>query len=921
MRPLCITMSAFGPYADKVTIDMEKLGKSGLYLITGDTGAGKTTIFDAITFALYGEASGEIRDSKMLRSKYASPETKTEVELKFQYGGKVYNIKRNPEYLRPKKSGNGFTKESPNAELTYPNGKVTTSIKDVNREIIEIMGIDKNQFSQIVMIAQGDFKKLLLASSNERKLIFQKIFNTQNYSKLQRKLADMKSASYRETAKLTESVKQYINGIVCGENSQLFTDIENAKLGNIPTEEVVDILSKLIESDSIKLKVKDEELTLSQEKLQKIKVVIDSYNSFVEKTNDLKIAVAKKNSLEKLLVNSQKELNGSNKEDRWNILQKEIGKIEPTLPKYQKLDETKNLISIKEREKANNESNQKILSDKVTLLSKSLNNDKEEVKLIGNVETDIINIKNTLEKIKEEGQKLRNLQKEIFKLSKAEKVFVNAQQEYLQSGKIAVEYQNRYNELNRLYLNNQAGILARDLKDNEPCPVCGSTSHPHLAVISDNAPTKEDVENAKAKYDQQQRLAENQSQKSGMAKGNYETKKSTVENSIKELLGDCTVENATSIIDEKINNLLGQYDVEDKSLKELEKKQERKSKLEDSIPKTEKDIENLTIDKNNCEKSIATCTVQLKSLNETVNSLKEELEFPSENDAKAKINEIKGIITAEKDLYNSILEKCKKIENDISTVKGTIDELNNQPESMAKVENIDDVKVEKEKLDNSIKELFDLIKVINARVTANKTTLNNINSKSKDLVTAENKYKLISSLANTANGTVNGKDKVELETFIQMTYFDRIISKANVRLLKMTDGQYELKRQTEADNKSAKTGLDLNVIDHYNATERSVKTLSGGESFKASLALALGLSDEIQSSAGGIKIDTMFVDEGFGSLDDESLKQAMNVLIGLSGSNRLVGIISHVAELKDKIDKQIIVTKDHENGSKIEIIC
>ena len=921
MRPLCITMSAFGPYADKVTIDMEKLGKSGLYLITGDTGAGKTTIFDAITFALYGEASGETRDSKMLRSKYASPEAKTEVELKFQYGGKVYNIKRNPEYLRPKKSGNGFTKESPNAELTYPNGKVTTSIKDVNREIIEIMGIDKNQFSQIVMIAQGDFKKLLLASSNERKLIFQKIFNTQNYNKLQRKLADMKSASYRDAAKLTESVKQYINGIVCGENSQFFSDIENAKLGNIPTEEVVDILSKLIESDSNTLKIKDEELTLSQEKLQKIKGIIDNYNSFVEKTNNLKVAIGKKSSLEELLVNSQKELTRRNKEDRWNILQKEIGKIEPTLPKYQKLDETKGLISVKEREKANSESNQKILSAKITLLSKILNDNKEEVKLIGNVETDIINIKNNLEKIKEEGQKLRNLQKEIFELSKAEKVFVNAQQEYLNAGKIAGEYQNRYNELNRLYLNNQAGILASDLKDNEPCPVCGSTSHPHLAVMSDNAPTKEDVENAKVKYDNQQRIAESESQKSGMAKGNYETKKDTVENSIKELLADCTVENATSIIDEKINNLLGQYNVQDKSLKELEKKQERKSMLEDSIPKAEKNIENLTTDKNNCEKNIATCTVQLKSLNETLNSLKEELEFPGENDAKRKINEIKGIITAEKNLYNSILEKCKKIENDISTVKGTIDELHNQLNSMEKVENIDDVKNEKEKLDNSIKELFDLIKVINARVTTNKTTLNNINSKSKDLVTAENKYKLISSLANTANGTVNGKDKVELETFIQMTYFDRIISKANVRLLKMTDGQYELVRQTESDNKSAKTGLDLNVIDHYNATERSVKTLSGGESFKASLALALGLSGEIQSSAGGIKIDTMFVDEGFGSLDDESLKQAMNVLIGLSGSNRLVGIISHVAELKDRIDKQIIVTKDHENGSKIEIIC
>ena len=318
--------------------------------------------------------------------------------------------------------------------------------------------------------------------------------------------------------------------------------------------------------------------------------------------------------------------------------------------------------------------------------------------------------------------------------------------------------------------------------------------------------------------------------------------------------------------------------------------------------------------------AVASCETAIISYEKQHNSLKEELQFSSESEAVNKINSINSIINAEKADYNSVLEKCNQYEKTISATDASIKALKSRLEKIDKVQDIEKVKIKRNETEKAIENIPIQTKDIFVRYSANTNVLANIKRENENLIKAEREFKLISPLASTANGGI-GVNKMELETFVQLNYFDRILAKANKRLMEMTSGQYELVRQTESSDGRTKFGLDLNVYDHHCGSERAISSLSGGESFKAALSLALGLSDEIQSSAGGIKIDTMFVDEGFGSLDDESLRQAMNVLIKLSGSNRLVGIISHVTELKDRIDKQIVVTKTPNKGSKIEIIC
>lgn len=920
MRPLKITMSAFGPYADTVTIDMEQLGKSGLYLITGDTGAGKTTIFDAITFALYGEASGNNRDSKMLRSKYAQSDTKTEVELAFLYGGREYKIKRNPEYIRPKKSGQGFTKESASAELTYPNGKVTTSLKDVNKEIIEIMGIDKNQFSQIVMIAQGDFQKLLLASSNDRKKIFQKIFNTEKYEKLQQKLNDEKRKAYKLVEKASDSLSQYIGGISCEEGSEYFDRVQGAKEGLLDTNDVVSLVEELIKSDTDKIDSIDKNYKEKDNRKTDLEKSIADYNFYVETKNNFKKGSEDKEKLTACLEVFEKEIKETNKEESWNNLNAEIAKINSSLDKYSQLDKLKTELDTLNKDIIKDENSVKVLSLSKKLLEKEIENLKQELSTLSNVEAEKEKQKVQLDKIQEQGKKLRILGDSIKDCNSLEENYKKAQDEYLKADQKAKAFKKKYDDLNQAYLDDQAGILAEKLVENQPCPVCGSTVHPNIAQKSLTAPTKEMVKIAKNNYDESQTTVEEKSKSAGEAKGVFEQKKSSVKQSISELMGEFSIETVENMINEKLKELRIEYKKNNEIFNELENKIERKNNLENEIPQKENEFKTKNQQITDLEIRITSCKTKSNSLNEQYNSLKEELAFDCEKDARNKIEEIQRDVDTEKQNHNSAIEKYNKCYNKIAEISGTISQLEKQLNNSSEI----DVDRVSEELDNT-KNLLNILSKektsVATRIAINQEALENISKQSKELATAEKRYTMVSSLANTANGTVNGKDKVELETYIQMTYFNRIIAKANVRLLKMTDGQYELKRQTEADNKSAKTGLDLNVVDHYNATERSVKTLSGGESFKASLALALGLSDEIQSSSGGIKIDTMFVDEGFGSLDDESLKQAMSVLIGLSGSNRLVGIISHVGELKNKIDKQIIVTKTHTQGSKVEIIC
>ena len=920
MRPLSITISAFESYADTVTIDMESLGKSGLYLITGDTGAGKTTIFDAIHFALYGDASTDGRETKTLRSKYADPETKTEVQLKFEYGGKVYQIKRNPEYLRPKKRGDGFVKEPTNAELIYPDGSVVSSKNAVDIKIREIIGLDKNQFSQIVMLAQGEFKKLLTSSTTEKQRIFRHIFKTEKYETLQKALSAQKSIADSKLKHERECVQKYIDDIKCDYTEENIALMERAKSVVPNIEEIENFLTNLISNEEKELKALEEKKEKLESQKASLEESIKNYNSYVKLSGEIKTKSDNLVNLKNNLKSSRAELSEKNKEKRWVELSQEIGKIQNTLPKYKELDSLSSQLQNKSIEKKRNENSVKELSDKAESLFLEVEKNSKELETMGNVQVEIEKISNQKESIEEKGKVLGGIEGEIKNLQKLQEKYITVKTDFENKLKVANGYKDEYDNLSIAYLNDQAGYLADSLEENKPCPVCGSTVHPHKAVKLPNAPTKEMVESAKNNYERYQKVVDAERQNVFSKHGELKEKANALKAKVQEILGDYNLPDALEIIKKEVSNLSNNYGKLKNILKELQAKDNRKQELERIIPQKNNEIKDLNQRITVVKMAVASCETAIISYKKQHNSLKEELQFSSESEAVNKINSINSIIIAEKADYNSVLEKCNQYEKTISATDASIKALKSRLEKIDKVQDIEKVKIKRDETEKAIENIPIQTKDIFVRYSANTNVLANIKRENENLIKTEREFKLISPLASTANGGI-GVNKMELETFVQLNYFDRILAKANKRLMEMTSGQYELVRQTESSDGRTKFGLDLNVYDHHCGGERAISSLSGGESFKAALSLALGLSDEIQSSAGGIKIDTMFVDEGFGSLDDESLRQALNVLIKLSGSNRLVGIISHVTELKDRIDKQIVVTKTPNKGSKIEIIC
>ena len=389
--------------------------------------------------------------------------------------------------------------------------------------------------------------------------------------------------------------------------------------------------------------------------------------------------------------------------------------------------------------------------------------------------------------------------------------------------------------------------------------------------------------------------------------------------SIKELLGDIDMNNATDITRSKISELESNIKVLDQNIRTEEKNIARKEAIEVRLPQSRARVEELQSGITALSNTISTLTSENNSLNKRIIELKSKLVFTSKLEATKEIQKNQEMILKIKRDIDQAAKRLNECSENLASANATKDELSKQMENKQEI----DLEAEKQKMlgltANKIQ--FNKNKEnIHSRIVNNKSNHDNIKLKSSELIDIEKKYTWVKALSDTANGTITGKDKIMLETYIQMHYFDRIISRANARLMIMTDGQYDLIRREESLSKVGQTGLDLDVIDHYNGTTRSVKSLSGGESFKASLALALGLSDEIQSSAGGIQLDTMFIDEGFGSLDEDSLAQAMNALASLASNNKLIGIISHVGELKQKIDKQIIVKKDKTGGSRADII-
>lgn len=919
MRPLKITMSAFGPYAGEVTLDMQKLGKSGIYLITGDTGAGKTTIFDAISYALYGEASGNYRENTTLRSKYASADTPTFVELEFEYNNEIYKINRNPEYPRPNKRGEGFTKQSANAELVMPDGSVITKIKEVNAKVEEIIGINKNQFSQIAMIAQGDFRKLLNCETNERSKIFRKIFKTEPYHNIEIKLSSLFNELKRNREKEKSGIEQYINQLKCNENDTLSLELERAKSGDVLIEDVIKLAGEIINKDTLEYTKTQKNIESINEEIEKINSNIKLYENqeatkkaYAEASAKLEELKTKRNDCEKAYKSAEAQ------RERLDDLTRKINLINSKMPKYDELKSLEN--SINERTQSFEKSNNllKLKQQEITLLEKEIDEKSKALEEVKGADLLVQKLTAQKEEIKKKAEALKELKTEIDRCKTEQKNLKNAQS----FAKSALdEYgalENEYNQIYIAFFNEQAGIIADELKDGEPCPVCGSTSHPNLARKSENAPSQADVESAQNLVKKAQEKADKARDTASALKSRFDEIAANVKSAAKKLFG--TDDNVFDDYNSNINALKKEYDCTLALLKTANEKLNLYQKLDKEIPKIQEKQKSISdeISKLNTQK--ASDEAFISENTKRVISIKSELDFESADLAKDKLKEYTN-------LSNDIKNAIEKSKNDFDDIKSKYDTQKGKKASLENAlkefKEIDLASLNEKslKLNEYKKDIDKTAKSLYSRIESNKLLVDNISKKRDILKGYDDKYVWLKALSETANGDISGKEKITLETFVQMTYFDSIIRKANIRLLTMSDGQYELVRRSDAETLKKNEGLALDVIDHFNGSSRSVSTLSGGESFMASLCLALGLSDEIQSSNGGIKLDTMFVDEGFGSLDGEALDRALSALTSLSQRNRLVGIISHVDALRDRIDNKIVITKDRTIGSNAQIIC
>ena len=1037
MRPIKLTISAFGPYASKQVIDFEELKGRNIFVISGKTGAGKTTIFDAISYALYGEASGESRETDSLRSHFADDNTETYVELEFELRGEKYTVNRVPKQKKKKARGEGYTEKSADATLTLPDGKIITKVKNVTDKIIEILGITREQFKQIVMLAQGEFKKLLLADSVEREGIFRKIFNTYDFEKIQAELKDKAANLSKNRTKSKHEMEINLKNIK-GEHDIVIDEYVDFPL-------VIEKLKDLLERDNNIYKTLNEEGKEVDNNLQvknQEKAIIETNNNLIkekeiitkaleellskedEYKNKSKTIIDGKNAkevkyIEDKLIETTKKL--TKREEDYNLSLKNIDSLKL------KQEEANKLLQIEEskecdREKLSVEINnlnkleEKIieldsLNNKVMHLKQSaensklqiINNKKETEELKKSKEEKELQLKDiaTLETKKVELESdIKAKNKTLDEVRELFKVIRSFQNTYIEHNNKAKEYKEfeveykkvkeNYEKMDDLYKKEQAGILASKLQENEPCPVCGSTNHPNKATIKENLkiPTKEELKVAKENLDKLEKENLEKINNLTTLNSNKTTYLEQVNNHLSMLSATLNIDKTFNSETAKVVKNLGTElkSVIDKLKDELLKvidKISLKEKIEKElnlITTTINEREQSLIKLEECEKNYTTELTQnitkideykkeipenitdLKTLNNLIEVKTKELNISKEKLAKLRLEnenlakKLEGENSTSKEINKSIEELKLEIANNkanfneaikeqgfdniqtyedaklqISMVESLEKEVENYNSELkltkAKQEDIinktkdivfmDITTIDEEirSIQNNKKELESKLRELHAIIVGNKTILKNVENLNIEFKEIEEEYKVVGELADLANG--KKAPYISFERYILASYFEDIIEAANIRLEKMTGDRFSLIRKTSKSKGAGQKGLELEIYDNYTDSSRDVSSLSGGESFKASLSLALGLSDIVQSNAGGVSLDTMFVDEGFGTLDPQSLDNAIDSLLELQRGGRLVGIISHVEELKERIDAKLEVTSTSK-GSKVE---
>jgi len=1028
MRPLKLTMGAFGPYSKTQTIDFSEL-RDNIFLITGPTGAGKTTIFDAISFALFGEASGSSRDKDALRSDFASIEDETYVELEFELRGNSYRIKRTPQQEQKKLRGEGVTIKNADAELYLPDGSVITKVTNVDTKINEIMGINKDQFRQIVMLPQGEFRKLLESESLERETIFRKIFGTQAFEMIQRRLDDESKELYKAIKTFITERDTHVKHIDAGENAAL-NELKNSE--NINITEVLSLTREQItadEGENEKLNLDKAELVKKQDEVKEKIVKAEGINKKLKERDELKSAIsaladkkAEYKEKEILLQKSRNALpifeiekNYLRSKDTITVKNQDKAKAEENLEKAQ------NYLTVSEEAFSNEEKQveaRKALEKEYSYLSNMKQkvidyekNSEELLKQEKNLESVNTTLLNTDKSLKAHKEELEQIEGKLKALLEYETNLMKAEQKHsdlmrqrselleahgslknnielsseLEKNKADFEafdvkykaFKIEYEKAEDIFRRGQAGLLAKGLTEGIPCPVCGSVTHPEPAKLIEEIGTQEELDKLKEEYD---KLTEERNKKLNSLAGENGRLKTASEETTNKLkrIGEMLGEKIPEDISEALNFILEKGKSAKEQISTLEKDmtgyreklggkpnmEKRQEDLKNIIKKTEADLvgqnqqiveltslvaklrEGVSVIEKDIPEGIRTgskLTAKLmelknniekqeeaykKALQEKENARNNLTKAQGEKDSKeASLNEAlaenerlwktltwklteSGFVSYEEykaiskneDEINSLQREIEGYYQSITAKKAMLESLEAETKDMV-VQDISAFNTTLSELNADAAKLDGLLANLYSRIKSNIATIAQVEGINSKITAKEEKYRIVGELARVAKG--DNAQRITFERYVLAAYFDEIISAANIRLNKMTNGRFQLSRKEDKGKGNKQQGLELEVYDNYTGKARHVKTLSGGESFKASLSLALGLADVVQSYAGGISLDTMFVDEGFGTLDPESLDNAIGCLVDLQNSGRLVGIISHVPELKERINSRL----------------
>lgn len=1058
MKPIKLVISAIGPYAGRVPeIEFDAFEEKGLFLISGDTGAGKTTIFDAICFALYGTTSGAYRDEKNLRSEYAKDSDQSYVDFYFSHQGREFHVWRQPSYERQKQRGSGVITEKEKA-IFYEEGQMPIEgLTQVNNAVKELLHIDEKQFKQIVMIAQGEFWSLLNAKTDQRTEILRTIFLTNGYKNIEYKLKDRMDASYKIKANAENSIIQHLQDVSASEDDALFDELEELKYragrsaSTWNLEEILEVMERLFLSDEerltrmkadlenaeAELKKNNDELALAKtnnslierrdklekekEKLEQRRAEIEgiiqllgrqkkasrsvkpSYDAWTGKCKavdltgeQIKTAEANLDAAKAALKQAEDVWDAAKKlEPEADRLKQTINRINDEEQKYQQKEELEG--KLKELE----ECNKKISAEEAALKTdeKAL---KEKIKALAETVKDLKDRPEELMAANNENEKLTALltnlntiiDNRIPERENRQKTLLAKQRAFLKARGKYEEVSSRREEAERILENSRAGILAEKLVEGEKCPVCGSVHHPEPAKLTEAFISEDDLkelQEKEAELQEKKNSANTEAETAKTSLGEFEgqlrisildcvespflnmdTEKESVEELI-EAIKEAKTQIETML--KESNKKCNALDADCRKLKkveqeleiaqgdEIEKLHSKKEKLDANRQKnsqeltetgaTLKTLENLYFSdwktavkerkqaeakknrilddilkaeekKKKDDNNVVAAQSKLKTLYDGLNqqkkdeeALRRKLDQEVSANGFSSVEEMLRYVVSEEDITSS-----DKVVNEYGQAVATNEKQLLDARADAEGKKLIDIEVLKTVCDEQNANVNLIRKNYNnseSRISMNKEKQKSILGRREELEKARKENEISQRLYHLVRGTT-GNGKITLEQYIQAAGFDGIIAAANRRLLPMSDGQYELYRREDSLGKKSNNFLDLEVLDNYTGHRRPVGNLSGGESFKASLSLALGLSDTVSSNLGGIQMDALFVDEGFGTLDRKSIDSAMEILINLTGSNKLVGVISHREELVENIPQQIKVRKT-KDGSYITVEC